>query len=305
MKKITALTVAMIIFLISCLTSCGEAEELPYAVISRANVVLSVGDEYTLTAKVFPERYSDLAVEWTSSNPDVVTCEGGKLNALTTGSSVITASVSGGNAFSSTVTVKENLSNHANIPVGESMTIQPSEYSNLFEGEVTWSSSDPTVAQCTGGVVTALSAGSAVIRVCQGSDTVSVLSVTVYDDITSMVEFEAPELPVTLSYLSGKSEVEVQEFSYTVTEDEGIAANRLMVAFTVSYQKTGDIGGSQSKNTTGFYIELYSDEVGLCTTYKVESELLFIGQTASFSTNFYADISDGIRHFNIKLVPIE
>ena len=55
MKKITALTVAMIIFLISCLTSCGEAEELPYAVISRANVVLSVGDEYTLTAKVFPE----------------------------------------------------------------------------------------------------------------------------------------------------------------------------------------------------------------------------------------------------------
>ena len=185
------------------------------------------------------------------------------------------------------------------------MTIQPSEYSNLFEGEVTWSSSDPTVAQCTGGVVTALSAGSAVIRVCQGSDTVSVWSVTVYDDITSMVEFEAPELPVTLSYLSGKSEVEVQEFSYTVTEDEGIAANRLMVAFTVSYQKTGDIGGSQSKNTTGFYIELYSDEVGLCTTYKVESELLFIGQTASFSTNFYADISGGIRHFSIKLVPIE
>lgn len=305
MKRLTALFVAMIILLIPALTACGQEEEIPYVVLSKANVLLSVGDEYTLGAKVYPEAHSDLKVEWTTGNSNVVTCEGGKLRALSTGSAVIMASVGGGNAFSATVTVNEKVRNHANLAVGDSLTVPESAYSTLFTGEVSWSSSNPEVAECVDGVITTHSIGTAVIRVCQGSDAVSMYSVSVYENIESMVEFTAPELPVTLSYLSGKSEVEVQEFTYTVTEDETLDEDRLMVAFTVSYKKTADISGNQSKNTTGFYIELYSDEVGYCTTYKVESSLLFVGQSATFSTNFIADISDGMRHFNIKLIPIE
>ncbi len=305
MKRLTALLVAMIIFLIPALTACSQNEEIPYVVLSKANVLLSVGDEYTLGARVYPEKYSNLKIDWTTGNADVVTCVNGKLKALSTGSAVIMASVNGGNAFSATVTVNENVRNHANMIVGESLTIDKSEYSTLFSGEVSWTSSDPAVARCTDGVVTTHSTGNAVIRVHQGDNTVSMYSVSVFEDIESMVEFTSTELPVTLSYMSGKSEVEVQEFSYTVTEDESLGEDRLMVTFTVTYKKTADISGNQSKNDTGFYIELYSDEVGYCTTYRVESSLLFVGQSATFSTNFIADVTNGMRHFNIKLVPIE
>ena len=305
MKKLTATLLAIIIFLIPTLTSCGEVEERPYVVLSKANVILSVGDEYTLDAKVYPENKSHLTVDWTTSNPSVVTCEGGKIKAHASGSAVVMASVGGGNAFSVAVTVGSNVRKHVNMIVGETVTVSESDYNTVFNGEFDWVSTNTAVAGCEGGVISALSVGESVIRITQGTDTVSMYSVSVFEDIESMVDFTAPELPVSLSYMSGKSTLEVQEFEYTVAEDETLPANRLMVTFTVTYTKTADISGSQSKNKTCFYIELYSDEVGYCTTYKVESDLLFVNQSATFSTNFIADVANGMRHFNIKLVPIE
>ena len=305
MKKLTAILLAMIIFLIPTLTSCGEVEERPYVVLSKANVVLSVGDEYTLGAKVYPENKSDLPVEWTTSNSDVVTCEGGKLKAHSTGSAVVMASVGGGNAFSVTVNVGSDVRKHVNMIVGETVTVAKNDYNTVFSGEFDWISTNSAVATCEGGVISAAAVGDTVIRISQGTDVVSMYSVSVFENVEAMVEFSAPELPVSLSYMSGKSTLEVQEFTYTVTEEEDLPADRLMVTFTVTYTKTADISGSQSKNKTGFYIELYSDEVGYCTTYKVESDLLFVNQSATFSTNFIADVANGMRHFNIKLVPIE
>ena len=93
MKKLLAAIFALIIFVIPCLNACGQAnEELPYVVISRANVLLTVGDEYTLNAKVYPEKYSDLEIEWTTSNSAIVTCDDGKIKAQAPGSAVVMAS---------------------------------------------------------------------------------------------------------------------------------------------------------------------------------------------------------------------
>ena len=301
MKKLTAAVLALIIFLIPCLVSCDQAEEHPYVVISRANVILSVGDEYTLGAKVYPEKYSDLEIEWSTSNADVVSCDGGKLKAKSAGSSVIMASVNGGNAFTATVNVNDGVRGHINLIVGESTSIPTSLHQNIFAGEFDWISSDPEVVACDGGVVTAKAAGDVLVRISQGDDLVSICTVSAFESIEAMVDFQAPELPVSMSYLSGQSELEVQDFTYTITED----SRGLLVTFTITYKKTADISGTDSKNRTGFYIELYSDEVGYCTTYKAVSDSLFVGQTATFRTNFYADVSNGMRHFNIKLVPID
>jgi uncharacterized protein YjdB len=301
MKKLVAMILAFIIILTPCLVSCGEDEEIPYVVLTKANVILSVGDEYTLGAKVYPEKYSDLAIDWTSANNNVVTCEDGKLKAHAAGSAVITASVNGGNAFTATVTVLDGVREHINLLVGESATIKETSYKNIFEGDFEWESTNTDAVVCDGSSLTANAIGNSVIRIRKGEDLVSVCSVSVFENIESMVEFTAPELPVSISYKSGVSAVEVQDFSYTVTED----ARGLMVSFTVSYQKTADISGTQSKNATGFYIELYSAEVGYCTTYKVESNLLFVGESATFQSNFIADVSNGMRHFNIVLLPIE
>ena len=301
MKKLVAAMLALIIFLIPCLVSCGEAEEMPYVVLTKANVLLSVGDEYTLGAKVYPEKYSDLEIGWSSGNESIVTCEDGKIKAHAAGSAVVTATVNGGNGFTATVTVLDGVREHINLIVGESATIKENAYKNVFEGEFEWESTNTDVAVCDGSTITANAIGNAVVRIRQGEDVVSMCSVSVFENIESMVEFTAPELPMTISYKSGVSTVEIQEFSYTVTED----TRGLMVSFTVSYKKINDISGNQSKNTTGFYIELYSNEVGYCTTYKVESNLLFVGESATFQTNFIADVSGGMRHFNIVLLPIE
>ena len=301
MKKLVAALLAFVILLIPCLVSCGEAEEMPYVVLTKANVLLSVGDEYTLSAMVYPEKYADLKVDWSSGNENIVTCEGGKIKARAAGSAVVTASVNGGNGFTATVTVLDGVREHINLLVGESATIKENAYKNVFEGEFEWESTDASVVECNGSSITANAIGNAVVRIRKGDDTVSMCSVSVFENIESMVEFTAPELPVTISYKQGVSTVEVQEFSYTVTED----ARGLMVSFTLSYKKLDDISGNQSKNTTGFYIALYSAEVGYCTTYKVESNLLFVGESATFQSNFIADVSGGMRHFNIVLLPIE
>lgn len=305
MKKITAVLLAMVILLIPTLTSCGRDEESPYVVLSKANVVLSVGDEYTLGATVHPDSKSHLPIEWETNNPNVVTCEGGRLKAKAVGSAVVRASVNGGNAFSARVKVTNDATKHVNMIVGEVITIAEHEYNNIFTGEFSWMSSDPTVAEFDNGVITAASVGNAVIRMCQGDDAVTLYSISVFENINSMVDFTAPELPMSLSYKSGISEVEVMEFSYTLEEDKESTIDRLLVTYTITYKKTADISGSESRNRTGFYVELYSEEVGFCKTYTVESDFMNIGQTAVFSSQFYADISSGMRHFNIVLVPIE
>lgn len=301
MKKLLATIFALIFFIMPCLNACGRAEELPYVVISRANVLLSVGDEYTLNARVYPEKYSDLEIEWTTSNSSIVTCEGGKIEAVGPGSAVIMASVNGGNAFTTTVNVSEEVRNHANLIVGESFTVPESAYKNIYDGPITWESSDPEKVSVVDGVVTGNDICDAVIYVCSGDDIVSVYSVSVFENVQAMVDFRAPELPITMSYMSGSTEVEIQDFVYTVVND----GKGLLVSFTISYKKTADISGSHSKNPTGFYAELYSDEVGYCTTYRVESDLLFVEQPATFQSNFYADVTKGLRHFEIRLFPIE
>ncbi len=301
MKKLLAAIFVLIIFVIPCLNACGQDEELPYVVISRANVLLTVGDEYTLNAKVYPEKYSDLEIEWTTSNSSIITCDGGRIKAQGPGSAVVMASVNGGNAFSTTVNVSEDVRNHANLIMGESFTIPESVYENIFDGQITWESSAPDKVECVDGVVTGIGIGDATIYVRSGDDTVSVYSVSVFENIEAMVDFRAPEIPITLSYMSGKTEVEVQDFVYTVTHD----GKGLLVSFTLTYQKISDISGNQSKNPVGFYVELHSDEVGYCTTYRVESDLLFITQTATFQSNFYADVTKGMRHFELRIFPIE
>lgn len=305
MKKITAALLAIIILLVPTLTACGGDQEPPYVVLSKANVVLSVGDVYTLDATVRPESQAHLPIEWESNNPNVVTCEGGTLRAKSVGSAVVRASVNGGNAFSARVKVTDAATKHVNMIVGDVITIAEHEYKNIFEGEFTWSSSDSSVAEFDDGVITAASVGNAVIRMCKGDDSITLYSISVFENINSMVDFTAPDLPVSLSYKSGMSEVEVRSFSYSLEEDKESAIHRILVTFTINYQKTADISGSESRNRTGFYIELYSDEVGYCKTYTVESDFMYVGQTATFSSQFYADISNGMRHFNIVLIPIE
>ena len=63
--------------------------------LSQTSLLLEVGDEYYLKAQWTPSQAGGFVVDWTSSNPEVVSVEGGQLTALSPGEAAITVSVGG------------------------------------------------------------------------------------------------------------------------------------------------------------------------------------------------------------------
>lgn len=134
------------------------------------------GETLQLAATPFPADASNLSVTWSSSNTDAATVDDkGLVTAVAEGTAVITATtVQGGHTASCSISVQ-----NAEIPVtgvsisSESLSLEENEVHQLtviFEPEnatnkaITWSSSNPNVAEVSaGGLVTAKSAGTATI----------------------------------------------------------------------------------------------------------------------------------------------
>lgn len=134
------------------------------------------GETLQLAASLFPADASNLNVTWSSSDTDAATVDDkGLVSAIADGTAVITATtVQGGHTATCAVTVQT-----AEVPVtgvtisSESLALEENEVHQLtvaFEPEnatnktITWSSSNPDVAEVSaGGLVTAKSAGTATI----------------------------------------------------------------------------------------------------------------------------------------------
>ncbi|MDV6378755.1 Ig-like domain-containing protein [Sporosarcina sp. GW1-11] len=85
--------------------------KIPVAAIALSkgpDLDMVVGEEAILTARISPSNATNQNVNWTSSKPTVVTVEGGKLTAHTSGTATIIAtSVDGGKVATLTVTVEK------------------------------------------------------------------------------------------------------------------------------------------------------------------------------------------------------
>lgn len=78
--------------------------------ITPASHNLTVGEKYKLTASVLPTNATDKTLTWKSSMPNIVSVDqNGAIEALRTGSAVITASSSNGKTATCLVTCKENI----------------------------------------------------------------------------------------------------------------------------------------------------------------------------------------------------
>lgn len=144
--------------------------------LDRKDLALMVGESATLTATVFPSNATDKNVRWTSANTSVVSAMDGKVTALKVGSATVKVTTQdGGRTASCRVTVKskavsvESVSlNKSSVAIiaGESVTLVVTvSPSNATNKNVSWHSSDESVATVSNGRVTALKAGSAVITV--------------------------------------------------------------------------------------------------------------------------------------------
>lgn len=146
--------------------------------LSPTSSILNSGQTITLTPIISPSNATNKGVNWSSSNTSVATVSNGVVTAKSGGIVVITATtLDGSKKATSTITVRNVLSTinvtgvstsptTLNLKVGEKGTITATVTpSNATNKTVTWSSSNPSVATVSNGVVSAVSAGNTTIYV--------------------------------------------------------------------------------------------------------------------------------------------
>ncbi len=145
--------------------------------LNKNAVLLPVGGRETVIAQATPQGAPTGTVLWNSTNPAVASVSGGTITAIAPGTATVLA-IMGSFTAVCTVTVTEadfvrvtgvslNINNIVNMEIGSSRMLSaevaPADAANR---SLRYSSSDPAVAAVsTGGVVTAVGPGSAVITV--------------------------------------------------------------------------------------------------------------------------------------------
>ena len=187
--------------------------------LDKTSYEMTEGDEVTLTATVKPDNATNKNVTWTSSNTSAATVSDGKVTALKAGKATITVKTEDGSK-TATCEVKVN----AKVYPVESVSLDKASY-EMTEGDevtltatvkpdnatnknVTWTSSNTSVATVSDGKVTALKAGKATITVKteDGSKTA-----------TCEVEVNTKVYPV--------ESVSLDKTSYEMTADDEITLN--------------------------------------------------------------------------------
>ena len=163
--------------------------------LNQGNLTLtSAGQTASLTATVSPSNATNKSVTWTSSNPSVATVSSsGVVTAVANGTATITATTADGSNKTATCAVTVNIPvkatgvslNQTSLTLtsaGQTATLQATvSPSNASNKNVTWSSSNPSVATVSNGVVTAVANGTATITVttADGSNKTATCAVTV------------------------------------------------------------------------------------------------------------------------------
>ena len=145
--------------------------------LDKTSLTLNVGDEETLIPTITPDNATDKSVTWESSASGVATVDtSGKVTAVSVGTATITATAADGSGEKATCSVTVDAA--ATVPV-ESVSLDKTSL-ELTEGEttqltatvlpdnasnknVTWSTSNASIATVNNGEVTAVSAGTATI----------------------------------------------------------------------------------------------------------------------------------------------
>ena len=228
-------------------------EDLPNIAYGLANsessVSLNVGGSSTLSTTYYRTvdggRDSETDVTsyaaWTSSNPSIVTVGGGKITAISAGTATITATYNGYRA-TTTVTVNNTMGyglvmseSSLSVHVGssEELSVYYVTYTNGVEtsrtdvtSSATWKSSYTSILTVSGGTVTGVSKGQAVVtasyRSYSKSCTVTVTDAVTYDyqlspSSTSLVNGRTTKFTVVKRTFTNGTQTNGQDVSSTFT----------------------------------------------------------------------------------------
>ena len=144
--------------------------------LDKTSCEMTEGDEFTLTATINPSNATNKNVSWKSRNTSVARVSNGKVTALRAGSATITVTTEdGGKTATCEVTVNPKVYPVTGVTLDKTSyemtkgddftltaTITPDNATNK---NVSWKSSNTSVATVSNGKVTAIKAGSATIIV--------------------------------------------------------------------------------------------------------------------------------------------
>ena len=160
--------------------SCQEEIPQPVAVqavyLNATSMELTEGESATLVATISPNDAENKTVIWSSSNLSIASVSNGKVTALKAGKATITVKTDdGGKAATCEVTVNAKVypvtgvtldKSSATLTEGDELTLTATvNPDNATNKNVTWSSSNSSVASVSNGKVTAMKAGKATITV--------------------------------------------------------------------------------------------------------------------------------------------
>lgn len=148
-------------------------EPVTSVVLNKKTCTVVKGETETLTATILPEDATNKKVTWSSSNTAIATVNNGIITGIGGGTAVITVTtVDGSYTDRCTVTVVEPVTGVTLDKTSETLavgaktsltkTVAPANAGNK---NVSWSSSDTSIATVSDGVVTAISAGTVTITV--------------------------------------------------------------------------------------------------------------------------------------------
>lgn len=146
--------------------TCSVTVTQPSISISQSNVSLYTTNTTTLTASVTP---SGTAVTWSSDDNSIAKVSGGKVTAVSAGTTTIRAKMTyAGKTYESTCKISVG---NPGITLSEtSLSLNPGGSKTLSattkpkDASVTWSSDNTGIAKVSGGKVTAVDAGTTTIR---------------------------------------------------------------------------------------------------------------------------------------------
>lgn len=153
--------------------------------LSATDICIDKGEEIEIIATVKPENATDKTITWASSDSNVVTVNNGIIKAINYGTAEVIVKCG---TLKSIIKVNVRIpvsnvlmsSSEINLIIGEqsliTSTVQPDNATNK---NITWSSSDETIATVMNGTITGISKGTAIITATaegvSGSTTVNVI----------------------------------------------------------------------------------------------------------------------------------
>ena len=185
--------------------------------LNKDKLDLKKGEDETLVATVAPDDATDKTVTWSSSDATIASVDQtGKVTAVKSGKATITAAA-GEKSATCSVTVTTPVQSvsldrtSVTLEVGQMTTLFATVSPNdADEKTVTWTSSNVAVASIAGGVVTAMSEGTAVIKASVGGKeasctvtvqkaVVAVTSVTMNKSTLSLTKDQSETLTATVA----------------------------------------------------------------------------------------------------------